>query len=337
MGRKAMKACILPHPAPIETNPLEYTDVPKPAPSGTQVLVRVSACAICRTDLHVIEGELPPRKSPITPGHQVVGVVESLGDRVKQHAIGTRVGIAWLHSTDGTCEFCRAKKENLCNDPTFTGWTVDGGYAEYALAEESFVYPIPTGFDDLKAAPLLCAGIIGFRSLRLSGIERGGRLGLYGFGAAASVAIQVARHWGAEVYACTRDQRHQKLALELGAVWAGGTVAEPPAKLDSAIIFAPAGEIVPAALKALKKGGTLTLGGIHMSAIPPLDYDLLYQERVVRSIANNTRQDGHDFLKVAAEIPIHTEIEVFPLVEANRALNSLKNDAIRGAAVLKIR
>ncbi len=244
---------------------------------------------VCRTDLHVIEGELAQRKSPITPGHQVVGVIEAVGERAKQHEIGTRVGIAWLHSTDGTCEYCRAAKENLCNNPAFTGWTVDGGYAEYALAEESFVYPIPEGFDDLKAAPLLCAGIIGFRALRLSGIERGGRLGLYGFGAAAHVAIQVARHWGAEVYAATRDERHQKLALELGAVWAGGTVAEPPEKLDSAIIFAPAGEIVPAALKALKKGGTLALGGIHMSTIPPLDYDLLYEERVVRSVANNTR------------------------------------------------
>jgi propanol-preferring alcohol dehydrogenase len=332
-----MKACVLHSPAPIETNPLQYEDVPKPSPSGTQVLVRVNACGICRTDLHVIEGELTPRKSPIIPGHQVVGVIESVGERAQRHAVGTRVGIAWLHSTDGTCDYCRAKKENLCNDPTFTGWTVDGGYAEYALAEENFVYPIPEGFDDLKAAPLLCAGIIGFRSLRLSGIERGGRLGLYGFGAAASVAIQVARYWGAEVYACTRDQRHQKLALELGAVWAGGTIAEPPVKLDSAIIFAPAGEIVPAALKALKKGGTLALGGIHMSEIPPLDYDLLYGERVVRSVANNTRQDGNDFLKVAAEIPIHTEIEVFPLEEANRALNSLKNDAIRGAGVLKVR
>jgi propanol-preferring alcohol dehydrogenase len=334
---KRMKACVLRHPAPIETKPLDYTDVAQPVPSGNQVLVQVNACAVCRTDLHVIEGELPARKSPITPGHQVVGLIAALGDRVKQHAIGQRVGIAWLHSTDGTCEYCRAGKENLCNNPSFTGWTVDGGYAEYALAEESFVYPIPEGFDDLKAAPLLCAGIIGFRSLRLSGIERGGRLGLYGFGAAASVAIQVARHWGAEVYACTRDERHQKLALELGAVWAGGTLAEPPQKLDSAIVFAPAGEIVPAALQALRKGGTLALGGIHMSEIPALDYNLLYGERVVRSVANNTRQDGHDFLKVAAEIPIHTEIEVFPLAEANRALNSLKNDAIRGAAVLKVR
>lgn len=332
-----MKACLLRHTAPIETNPLAFTDVPSPKPSGNQVLVKVNACGVCRTDLHVIEGELAVRKSPIIPGHQVVGVVEAIGDRVTQHAVGTRVGIAWLHSTDGTCEYCRANKENLCNSPAFTGWTVDGGYAEYALGEGSFVYPIPEGFDDLKAAPLLCAGIIGFRSLRLSGIGRGGRLGLYGFGAAAHVAIQVAEHWGAEVYACTRDERHQKLALELGAKWAGGTVAEPPVKLDSAIVFAPAGEIVPAALKALKKGGTLALGGIHMSEIPPLDYDLLYGERVVRSVANNTRQDGHDFLKVAAEIPIHTEIEVFPLAEANRALNALKNDAIRGAAVLKVR
>ncbi len=332
-----MKGCVLRHPAPIESNPLEYTDIPKPAPSGTQVLVRVNACGICRTDLHVIEGELTPRKSPITPGHQVVGIVEATGERAQRHAIGTRVGIAWLHSTDGTCDYCRAGKENLCDNPTFTGWTVDGGYAEYALAEESFLYPIPEGFDDLKAAPLLCAGIIGFRALRLSGLQRGGRLGLYGFGAAAHVAIQVARHWGAEVYAATRDERHQKLALELGAVWAGGTVAEPPVKLDSAIVFAPAGEIVPAALKALKKGGTLALGGIHMSEIPPLDYNLLYGERVVRSVANNTREDGHDFLKVAAEIPIHVETQVFPLEEANRALNSLKNDAIRGAAVLKVR
>jgi propanol-preferring alcohol dehydrogenase len=337
MGFKTMKACVLRSPAPIETNPLVFTDVPKPQPTGNQVLVRVNACAVCRTDLHVIEGELAPHKSPITPGHQVVGVVEAVGEQAKQHDIGTRVGIAWLHSTDGTCEYCKAGKENLCDNPTFTGWTVDGGYAEYALAEESFLYPIPEGFDDLKAAPLLCAGIIGFRSLRLSGIERGGRLGLYGFGAAAHIAIQVARHWGAEVYACTRDERHQQLALALGAVWAGGTVADPPKKLDSAIVFAPAGEIVPAALKALRKGGTLALGGIHMSEIPPLDYNLLYGERVVRSVANNTRQDGHDFLKVAAEIPIHIETEVFPLEEANRALNSLKNDAIRGAAVLKVR
>jgi propanol-preferring alcohol dehydrogenase len=291
---------------------------------------------VCRTDLHVIEGELPTRLSPLIPGHQIVGEIEARGERASAYEIGARVGIAWLHSTDGTCEYCRSGRENLCDRPSFTGYTVNGGYAEYALAEEGFVYPIPKGFDDEQAAPLLCAGIIGFRSLRLSGIQRGGKLGLYGFGAAAHVAIQVARHWGADVYACTRDKRHQKLAMELGAIWAGGTVDPPPALLDSAVIFAPAGEIVPAALQALKKGGTLALGGIHMSQIPPLDYNLLYQERVVRSVANNTRQDGHDFLRVAAEIPIRTQIELFPLNEANRALNALKNDAIRGAAVLKI-
>jgi propanol-preferring alcohol dehydrogenase len=332
-----MKACILRSPAPIETNPLIYTDVAKPEPGPGQVLVRVNACGICRTDLHVIEGELTPRKSPITPGHQVVGIIETAGPQARRYQAGTRVGIAWLHSTDGTCEYCRAQKENLCDHPSFTGYTVDGGYAEYALADENFVYPIPDGFGDLDAAPLLCAGIIGFRSLRLSNIQRGGRLGLYGFGAAGHVAIQVARYWGAEVYACTRDERHQKLALELGAKWAGGTVDPPPVALDSAIIFAPAGEIVPAALKALKKGGTLALGGIHMSEIPALDYNLLYSERVVRSVANNTREDGHDFLRIAAEIPIRTQIEVFPLQDANRALNALKNDAIRGAAVLQIR
>ena len=331
-----MQACVLRNPAPVESNPLEFIQVAKPSPGPGQLLVRVSACAVCRTDLHVVEGELPPGKMPVIPGHQVVGIVESVGAGVKDFVPGARVGIAWLHSTDGTCEYCTAGHENLCNHPSFTGYTVDGGYAEYALAEASFAYPIPGGFDDLKAAPLLCAGIIGFRSLRLSGIARGGRLGLYGFGAAAHVAIQVARYWGAEVYACTRDQRHQKLALELGAVWAGGTIDQPPKPLDCAIVFAPAGEIVPAALKAMKKGGTLALGGIHMSTIPAFDYDLLYGERVVRSVANNTRQDGHDFLRVAAEIPIHTEIEVFGIQDANRALNALKNDAIRGAAVLQV-
>jgi propanol-preferring alcohol dehydrogenase len=332
-----MKACLLRSVAPIETNPLQFTDVPVPQPGKGEVLVRVKVCGVCRTDLHVIEGELPPRKSPIIPGHQIVGTVEKLGEGAKRFQIGARVGIAWLHKTDQACEYCRAGKENLCDHPAFTGYTVDGGYAEYAVAPEDFIYAIPQSFPDEQAAPLLCAGIIGFRSLRLSGIKSGGRLGFYGFGAAAHVAIQVARHWGVEVYACTRDERHQKLALELGAVWAGGAAADPPAKLDSAIIFAPAGELVPAALKALKKGGTLALGGIHMSPTPPLDYDLLYQERVIRSVANNTRQDGVDFLRIAAEIPIRTQVQIFPLSDANRALNSLKNDAIRGAAVLDCR
>ena len=329
-----MKACLLQAPALVETAPLQFTDVAVPRPGRGEILVRMHACAVCRTDLHVVEGELPPRKSPIIPGHQIVGTVEDLGPDAQRFSKGTRVGIAWLHRTDGTCEYCRAGKENLCDHPSFTGYTVDGGYAEYVVAPQDFVYPIPEGFSDDQAAPLLCAGIIGFRSLRLSGIEKGGRLGLYGFGAAAHVAIQVARHWGAEVYASTRDVRHQQLALELGAKWAGGTLAEPPVKLDAAIIFAPAGEIVPAALKALKKGGTLALGGIHMSPIPSLDYNLLYGERVIRSVANNTRQDGEDFLRIAAEIPIRTQVQRFPLREANQALNKLKNDAIKGAAVL---
>jgi alcohol dehydrogenase, propanol-preferring len=332
-----MKACLLRAPAAVETNPLKYAEVAAPQPKSGEVLVRVRACGVCRTDLHVIEGELSPRKSPVIPGHQVVGIVEKQGENTRRFRIGDRVGIAWLHRTDGTCEYCKANAENLCDNPMFTGYSVDGGYAEYIVAPEDFIYTIPAGFPDEQAAPLLCAGIIGFRSLRLSGIKAGGRLGFYGFGAAGHVAIQVARHWNVEVFASTRDVRHQKLALELGAAWAGGTYDEPPKKLDAAIVFAPAGEIVPAALKALKKGGALILGGIHMSSIPSFSYDLLYQERMIRSVANNTRQDGEDFLRVAAEIPIRTHVQIFPLAEANRALNALKNDAIPGAAVLRIR
>src|SRR5438309_1469783 len=331
-----MKACVLQAPAKVESNPLQYEDVPAPEPGEGELLVRVDACGVCRTDLHVVEGELPPRKSPVIPGHQVVGTVQKLGKNAQRFAKGTRVGIAWLHKTDGTCQYCRAGRENLCDSPEFTGYTVNGGYAEFIVAPEGFVYAIPRGFPDEQAAPLLCAGIIGFRSLRLSGVKRGSRLGFYGFGAAAHVAIQVARHWGVEVFASTRDARHQKLAMELGAAWAGGTLNEPPKKLDATIVFAPAGEIVPAALKALKKGGVLVLGGIHMSPIPSFSYDLLYQERMIRSVANNTRKDGEDFLRVAGEIPIRTHVQIFPLLEANRALNALKNDAIPGAAVLRI-
>jgi alcohol dehydrogenase, propanol-preferring len=331
-----VKACVLRSPAPIASNPLVFADVPTPQPGNGEVLVRVSYCGVCRTDLHVIEGELAPRKSPVIPGHQVIGVVEKLGPGASRFSLGARVGIAWLHHADGTCEFCRSGAENLCDHPTFTGYSVDGGYAEYAVASEDFIYAIPKQFPDEQAAPLLCAGIIGFRSLRLSGTKPGGKLGFYGFGAAAHIAIQVARHWNMDVYAATRDARHQNLARELGAKWAGGTFAEPPVKLDAAIVFAPAGEIVPAALKALRKGGTLVLGGIHMSPIPSFDYDLLYQERVIRSVANNTRQDGEDFLRVAAEIPIRMHTKLFPLRDANRALNALKSDAIEGAAVLKV-
>jgi alcohol dehydrogenase, propanol-preferring len=332
-----MKACVLREPAAVTTNPLEFGEVAAPEPVAGEVLVRVKMCGVCRTDLHVVEGELPPRKSPVIPGHQIVGVVEKLGAGASRFKIGARVGIAWLHSTDGTCEYCRAGNENLCDHPTFTGWTVDGGYAEYAVAPEKFVYPLPENFADEHAAPLLCAGIIGFRCLRLANIQRGARLAFYGFGAAAHVAIQVALHWGLEVYACTRGKKHQELALKLGAVWAGEAAEQPPKLLDAAIVFAPAGELVPPALKALKKGGALVLGGIHMSPIPSFDYDLLYQERMIRSVANNTRKDGEDFLRVAAEIPIHSQVTVYPLREANSALNDLKSDRVNGAAVLDCR
>jgi alcohol dehydrogenase, propanol-preferring len=331
-----MKACLLRAPAKIEENPLEYGEFAAPKPGAGEVLVRVRVCGVCRTDLHVIEGELPPQKSPVIPGHQVVGVVEEAGEGARRFSKGSRVGIAWLHKTDGTCEYCLHGEENLCDAPLFTGYSVDGGYAEYIVASESFIYPIPEGFPDEQAAPLLCAGIIGYRCLRMAELERGAKLGFYGFGAAAHLAIQVANHWGVDVYASTRDTSHQKLAVELGAKWAGGTLDAPPVKLDAAIVFAPAGEIVPAALQTLRKGGRLILGGIHMSAIPSFAYDLIYQERLIRSVANNTRRDGEEFLKLAAEIPIHTHIQVHALSEANRALNALKNDAISGAAVLRV-
>jgi len=330
-----MLACVLKSPAPVETAPLEWREVARPEPrtglQDAEVLIRVRACGVCRTDLHVVEGELPVRKPNVTPGHQVVGVVEKGGRTI---AAGTRVGVPWLHRTCGECEFCRSGRENLCDRPEFTGWTVDGGFAEYLVAPEAFVYPLPESVSDAAAAPLLCAGIIGFRCLRLAEVSRGARLGLYGFGAAAHVAIQVARHWGVEVYAATREERHRRLALELGAEWAGAADARPPEQLDAAIMFAPAGELVPPALEALKKGGRLILGGIHMSPIPSLPYSLLYQERVLRSVANNTRDDGRDFLKVAAEIPVRTEFETFAMRDANCALRTLKQDGVRGAAVL---
>ena len=329
-----MKACLLRSPGPVEDNPLEFAELAVPRAGGDQVLIRVQACGVCRTDLHVVEGELPPGKLPVIPGHQVVGTIEQAGPAATRFQPGACVGVPWLHRTCGVCEFCRSGRENLCESAEFTGYTVDGGYAEYILAPEAFVYPIPDGFGDLEAAPLLCAGIIGFRCLRVSGIQPGGALGFYGFGAAAHMAIQVARHWGVRVFAFTRDTRHQQLARDLGAAWAGPVAQEPPEKLDAAIIFAPAGELVPAALNVLKKGGAVVLGGIHMSPIPTLEYRLLYHERVIRSVANNTRKDGEDFLRTAAEIPIRTQVQIFPLREANAALQALKHDVIRGAAVL---
>jgi propanol-preferring alcohol dehydrogenase len=324
-----MHAFILKSPAPVAANPLEWTEVPVPEPRADEVLIHVRACGVCRTDLHVVEGELPVRRRNVIPGHQVVGTVES-GPMPK----GLRVGVPWLNRTCGVCEYCRGGRENLCDQPDFTGWTVDGGYADYLVAPAAFVYPIPDGFDDLHAAPLLCAGIIGFRCLRLAELARGSALGIYGFGAAGHVAIQVARHWGMDVYASTREPKHRKLALDLGAVWAGAADEKPPVTLDAAIMFAPAGELVPPALSALKKGGRLILGGIHMSEIPAFSYDLIYQERVMRSVANNTRADGRDFLKVAAEIPIQIDTETFAMRDANAALQRLKGDGVRGAAVL---
>ena len=334
-----MKAWLLDNPGPVVTRPLRVADVPVPEPDDDEVLLRVNACGICRTDLHVVEGELPVRRSPVIPGHQIVGRVTALGSQVEGFNIGDRVGVAWLHRTDGKCEFCLSGRENLCERALFTGWSVDGGYAEYVVAPASFTYHIPDDFEDVQAAPLLCAGIIGYRCLRLTGLNetgwQGARLGLYGFGAAGHIAIQLARSRGAEVYVCTRDrERHQALAHELGATWVGGATDEPPVKLDAAIIFAPAGELVPAALKVLGKGGAVVLGGIHMSPIPSFDYSLIYGERMIRSVANNTRTDGREFLEEAARVPVRTHVQTFSFDQVNDALIALKNDAIRGAGVV---
>lgn len=334
-----MKAWLLNNPAPVNTRPLKLAEVPVPTPGSDELLLRVDACAICRTDLHVVEGELPVRRSPLIPGHQIVGRVTAMGSHVDGFKTGDRVGVAWLNRTCGKCEYCLASRENLCDQALFTGWSVDGGYAEYAVAPASFTYHIPENFEDVQAAPLLCAGIIGYRCLRLTGLKenewKGARLGLYGFGAAGHISIQLARSRGAEVYVCTRDrERHQALAHELGATWVGDAFEAPPVKLDTAIIFAPAGELVPIALKTMRKGGTVVLGGIHMSPIPTFDYSLIYGERVIRSVANNTRVDGREFLFEAARIPIQTHVQTFPFDQANEALIALKNDAIRGAGVL---
>lgn len=331
-----MKAQVLTTPGPVEENPLHLLEVPTPEPREDEVLIRVRVCGVCRTDLHVVEGELAPKLPSLIPGHQVVGTIVRKGAKAGDCVLGSRVGVAWLHRTCGICEYCRRGQENLCDNPQFTGYTANGGYAEYIVAPAAFIYTLPEGFADLEAAPLLCAGIIGFRALRLANLRAGDVLGIFGFGAAGHVAIQVAQHWGIRVVVCTREERHRQLAQELGAEWVGGAYDTPPIRMNAAIIFAPAGELVPVALGGLKKAGTLVLGGIHMSPIPSFSYDLLYQERVVRSVANNTRQDGIDFLHVASEIPIRTQTEVFALPEANQALNALKHDGIRGAAVISI-
>ena len=332
-----MKAMIVNNPLSIEENPLELVDIPTPEPKPGEILIQIKVCGICHTDLHTVEGELSLKKKPLIPGHQVVGVVKRSGKGVKRFKPGILVGVAWLHSTCGNCSFCQEGNENLCEKAQFTGLDVDGGYAQYTVVPEDFAYPIPDGFSAQEAAPLLCAGIIGYRALRLSGIKPGQRLGLYGFGASAHVSIQVALHWGCTVYVFTRGKKHQELARKLGATWVGNAKDNPPDKLHSSIIFAPAGELVLDALKVLQKGGTLALAGIYMTPIPQIDYNsYLYHERTIRSVANSTREDGKELLKIAAAIPIHTETQLFPLEEANRALQTLKHGGINGAGVLKI-
>ncbi|MFW6062574.1 MAG: zinc-dependent alcohol dehydrogenase family protein [Chloroflexota bacterium] len=331
-----MQAIQLPQPARIEQRPLVAIDKTRPEPGPGQVRLRVAVCGVCHTDLHTVEGDLDLPRLPLVPGHQVVGVVDKVGAGVTEHRVGDRAGVAWLYDTCGVCRYCRGGQENLCSRARFTGLHADGGYAQYMVANESFAYPLPDAFSDLQAAPLLCAGIIGYRSLRLSGIKRGGRLGLYGFGASAHLAIQVATHWECDVYVFTRSEHHRRLARELGAVWVGGAEDEIDGPLDASVTFAPAGWIVPLALGHLGPGGVLAINAIHMSPIPELDYHLLYGERVVRSVANFTRQDAREFLQLAAEIPIQTEVEAFPLQEANETLLKLKRSEIRGAAALTI-
>ncbi len=328
---------VLRRAAPAEADPLEAADVAEPQPGPGEVRIRVRACGVCRTDLHTVEGEIHPPRLPVIPGHQIVGVVDAVGPGVTRFREGDRAGVPWLHATCGTCDFCARGAENLCEAGRFTGFSVDGGYAEATVARADFTYPLPPSVPDAQAAPLLCAGVIGYRALRLSEIRPGGRLGLYGFGNSAHIAIQVARHWGCEVFVMTRGEAHRALARELGAAWVGGAAEAPPAPLDSAVIFAPAGPLVLDALRALRKGGTLALAGIYMTPIPSIDYGvLLYHEKTVRSVANSTRRDAEELLQLAAAIPIRTEVQPFPLAEANRALQLLKQDRIRGAAVLEV-
>jgi alcohol dehydrogenase, propanol-preferring len=325
-----MRAMILDSPG----NPLRVAEVQEPEPGPEQVLIRVHACAVCRTDLHIVGGELPDPKLPLIPGHQIVGVVEKLGERVERFALGDRIGVPWLGFTDDTCRYCLTNRENLCDNARFTGYQIDGGYAEHTVADHRFCLPIPQEYPDLHAAPLLCAGLIGYRSLRAAGDAE--RLGLYGFGASAHVIIQVAVHQGRKVFAFTRDgdEEGQDFARELGAAWAGGSSEPPPAELDAAIIFAPVGALVPAALRAVAKGGVVVCAGIHMSDIPTFPYEILWGERSIRSVANLTREDGEVFLALAPEVPVRTDVRSFPLDDANEALKALREGRIRGAAVL---
>ncbi len=332
-----MKAMILDHDGDVSTAPLRLRDVPVPEPGPGQVRVNVRVCGVCRTDVHVVEAELPPSTRPIIPGHQTVGVVDRLGAGVTTLNPGDRVGIAWLQDTCRTCEFCAAGRENLCGHATFSGYHVHGGFAEYALVPARFAYPIPEIFSDAEAAPLLCAGIIGYRALRRSQLKPGQRLGLYGFGASAHITIQIARHWGCPVYVFSHRAAHQRLAEQLGATWVGHSTDSPPVKLHASIVFAPVGHLVPHALQALDRGGTVAMAGIYSSDVPPLVYDRdLFYERSLQSVTANTKQDGLDLFRVAAEIPIRTHTQAFRLEEANRALQALKAGTINGAGILTI-
>jgi alcohol dehydrogenase, propanol-preferring len=321
---------------PVAGGPLRFGERPDPEPGPGEVLVRARACGVCRTDLHVVEGDLPLHRHEVVPGHEIVGEVTALGPGCERFDVGARVGIAWLRHTCGHCRFCRRGAENLCLDPRFTGWDDDGGYAELAVVPEAYAYDLPDAFADEEAAPLLCAGIIGYRSLRRAELPPGGRLGIYGFGASAHLAAQVALHQGAEVYVMTRGEKGRQLAREIGVDFVGESRETPPVPLDASIIFAPAGELVPPALRALDRGGTLALAGIHLSDIPALDYaSELFQERQVRSVTANTRQDGEEFLRLAARIPLRPTTVTYPLAQADRALADLAGDRVTGAAVLR--
>jgi len=331
-----VKAQRLKKPKPAEDRPLDLEEIPVPEPSAGQVRIRIRACGVCRTDLHLVEGEIATPKLPITPGHQIVGVIDKLGDGVTAWKLGERVGVPWLGGTCGDCFYCRRNQENLCESATFTGQHVDGGFAEYAVVRSDFAHRLPEGFDDLYAAPLLCAGVIGYRALKLANVPQGGKVGLIGFGASAHITLQVARFQGAEVFVFSRSAEHQEHARRLGAAWAGSVESKPPTELDSIVIFAPAGWTVINALKVLRKGGTVSCAGIYMSPIPQLDYPLIYHERKLVSTANSTRADVRELLDIAARIPIQPDIELFPLAEANDALQRIKTGSLTGAAVLDI-
>jgi propanol-preferring alcohol dehydrogenase len=328
-----MKAAVLRTPGDVFKRPLAIEEIPTPQPGPGQVLLRVRACGVCRTDLHVVEGELPPLRKQIVPGHQIVG--EIVEGAAPDYPVGSRVGVSWIGGVDGTCPYCKRGFENLCDAPVFTGYIVDGGYAEYAVARADFILPLPASLDDLHAAPLLCAGIIGFRSLRIAGVEPGEHVGLFGFGASASLSIAVLQAWKCKVYVSTRGASHRNLAVSLGADWVGTEEEKPPVQLDRAITFAPSGDVVIAALSCLRKGGVVAINAIHLDRIPQFDYDrLLWGERQIRSVTNMTRRDAHDFLELAAKIGLKPNVTVFTLDQANEALAAVRNDAIDGAAVI---